>query len=56
MLDLTSLLISWPAPCLIGIVITFVQQVDSSNDRAIRPIPVAHNMWRLSLPSSSACP
>ena len=41
MLDLSSLLFSWAAPIILGIVITSVQHIDSSNDRTSRPIPEA---------------
>jgi hypothetical protein len=44
MLDLSSLgFVAWAAPIFIGIVFT-INQVDRFNDRAIRPIPVAHHL------------
>ncbi len=44
MLDLSSHLVTWAVPFLIGIVITIIIRIDSSNDRASRPIPVANNI------------
>lgn len=44
MLDLSSQLVTWAVPFLIGIVITIIIQVDSSNDHASGPIPVANHM------------
>jgi hypothetical protein len=43
MLDLSSLFVACAAPIFIGIVFT-INQVDRFNDRAIRPIPGAHNL------------
>jgi hypothetical protein len=52
MLDLSGLLVTWPAPIIVGIVFTSIMHVDRFNDRTTRPIPVARAMWEP--PSSPA--
>ena len=45
MLDLSGLFAAWAVPIFVIIDIVFMfNQVDRFNDRASRPIPVAHNI------------
>jgi hypothetical protein len=43
--DLSGLLVAWAAPIFIGVRATVSWRVDSFNDLASRPIPVAVTRW-----------